>query len=185
MIQRDVRLPPFYSKTTTTLYHDFDPSIGQDDLRSLQNNGLGTKSISVPVEQDTRSLTGRTLVGLNPVASAERLIHALDETNWSIRGIRSIMLAHNLLDGLGGFIGVVEGDGADIVVKNVGLDDTVEELSADESEFSVDGCGGSTGVCPALTGVVGKRWVSVLKVGDCDEPVVDPEVWEPVPDEHV
>jgi hypothetical protein len=34
--------------------------------------------------------------------------------------------AHDGLDGLGGFVGVVEGDGADVVVEDVGFDDTVE-----------------------------------------------------------
>jgi hypothetical protein len=35
------------------------------------------------------------------------------------------VLAHNRLDGLGGFVGVVEWNGADVVVQNVGLDDSM------------------------------------------------------------
>jgi len=95
------------------------------------------------------------------------------------------MLAHDWLDGLGCFVGVVEGDGADVVVEDVGLDDTVEESAADETEFTIDGCGGSTYVVPALTGVVGKSWVSVLEESDGNKPVVHPEVRSEVPDGHV
>jgi hypothetical protein len=73
---------------------------------------------------------------------------------------------HDWLDGLGSFVSVVEGDGADVMVKNVGLDDTVKKSAANESKFTVDSSGGTTNVVPALTTVVRKSWVSVLKEGD-------------------
>lgn len=76
------------------------------------------------------------------------------------------MLTHDWLDGFTGLVGMVEGDGADVVVKNVSLDDTVEKGTADETEFAVDGCGGTTDIVPALTRVVGKSWIGVLEVGD-------------------
>jgi hypothetical protein len=76
------------------------------------------------------------------------------------------VLAHNGLDGLSGFVGVVERDGADVVVEDVSLDDTVEELAADETEFTVNGSGGTSNVVPALTRVVRKSWVSVLEKSD-------------------
>lgn len=76
------------------------------------------------------------------------------------------MTAHDLLDGFGGLIGVVEGDGTDIVVKNVGFDDAVEKLTADKAKFTVDGCGGSTGEVPRLWLVVRKSWVGVLQESD-------------------
>lgn len=78
------------------------------------------------------------------------------------------MLTHDWLDGLGGFVGVVEGDGADVMVEDVGFYDAVEEVAADESEFTVDGCGGSTDVVPAFTRVVREGWVGVLEEGDCN-----------------
>jgi len=65
------------------------------------------------------------------------------------------MATHHFLDSLGGFIGVVEWDGADVVVKNVRLDNTVEELATNEAEFTIDGCGCATDVVPGLRGVVG------------------------------
>ena len=76
------------------------------------------------------------------------------------------MLAHDGLDGLGGLVGVVEGDGGDVVVENVGLDDAVEEVAADETEFTVDGGGGAADVVPGRGLVVGERRVGVLEVGD-------------------
>lgn len=78
------------------------------------------------------------------------------------------MGAHDWLDGLGSFVSVVEGDGADVVVQNVGLDDAVEEMTADETEFTVDRCCGTTGEGPGVGVVVRKRGVGVLKVGNGD-----------------
>lgn len=78
------------------------------------------------------------------------------------------MGAHDALDGLGGLIGVVEGDVADIVVQNVGLNDTVEDVTADETEVTIDGGGGSTGEVPDLGLVVGEGGVGVLEEGNSD-----------------
>lgn len=58
------------------------------------------------------------------------------------------MTAHDWLDGLRGLVGMVEWDSADVVVEDMGLDDAVEELTADETEFTVDSCGGATNVVP-------------------------------------
>jgi hypothetical protein len=76
--------------------------------------------------------------------------------------------AHDALDGLASLIGVVEGDVADIVVQNVGLDDTVEDVATDETEVTIDGGGGSTGEVPDLGLVVGEGGVSVLEEGNGD-----------------
>jgi hypothetical protein len=58
------------------------------------------------------------------------------------------MAAHDGLDGLGCEIGVVEGDGADVVVQDVRLDDAVEDVATDEAEVAVDGGGGAADVVP-------------------------------------
>jgi len=88
------------------------------------------------------------------------------------------------------------------VVKDVGFNDTVEETAADETEFTIDCCSSSTNIIPGFRGVVGKRRVSVLEVGDGNwkslttggisifkdthtEPVVHPEVRSEIPDSHV
>jgi hypothetical protein len=78
------------------------------------------------------------------------------------------MLAHNGLDRFSRFVGVVEGDGRNVVVQDVRLDDAVEELAADEPEFAVDGGGCAAGVGPCRRGVVREGGVGVLEEGDCD-----------------
>lgn len=78
------------------------------------------------------------------------------------------MLTHDRLDGFAGLVGIVEWDGADVVVEDVRLDDAVEELAADEAEFAVDGCGGATCKSPSFRSVVRERGIGVLQVGNCD-----------------
>lgn len=95
------------------------------------------------------------------------------------------MLAHDGLDGLGSLVSVVEGDAADVVVQNVGLDDAVEEVSADESHLTINGGSGAADKVPFLVSVVGESRIGVLKEGDCHKPVVNPEIWDKVPDSHV
>lgn len=136
------------------------------------------------------------------MAPTSTVVQGLEESKRSSLDVGAVMLSHDWLDGFGGLIGVVEWDGADVVVEDVGLDDAVEEMTADESKFTIDGCGGSTDVVPALTRVVRKCWVGVLKEGDCNyislvfnkesriceihtEPVVNPEIWNKIPDKHV
>lgn len=113
------------------------------------------------------------------------------------------MLAHDGADGVGGLVGVVEGDGGHVVVQDVGLDDAVQQLAADKAHLAVDGGGSASDKVPLLTGVVGEGRVGVLEEGDGNykdqyvellqdrwtdrltEPVVDPEVRDKVPDGHV
>lgn len=105
---------------------------------------------------------------LNPLAHACALVHGLDETNWSVNGISTVVAAHDRLDGLGGLVSVVEGNGADIVVQNVGLDDTMQQVAADEAELTIDGCSGALDKGPLLAGIVGQSRVGVLEEGDSD-----------------
>ena len=78
------------------------------------------------------------------------------------------MLTHDWLDSLGGLVSVVEGDGADIVVEDVCLDDAVHELATDEAKLAVDGCSSAASVGPGRRSVVREGRVSVLEEGDCD-----------------
>lgn len=76
------------------------------------------------------------------------------------------MFSHDRLNRLGRLVGVVEGYSADIMMKNVRLDDAVEELATDETKFAVDGCGCAAGERPGLGRVMGKGRIRVLE--ECD-----------------
>lgn len=119
----------------------------------------------VAVTEEENSLTGTLGIsaGLNPLAHTGALVHGTDEATGTILNVGAVVLAHDRLDGLGSFVGVVEGDVADVVVKDVGLDDTVEEMAADESHLTVNGSGGATDKVPLLVGVVRKGRVGVLE----------------------
>ncbi len=64
------------------------------------------------------------------------------------------MFAHGRLNGLGGLVCVVEGDGADVVVEDVCFDDSVEQLTADEAKFTVDRGGSASSIGPCRRCVV-------------------------------
>jgi hypothetical protein len=76
------------------------------------------------------------------------------------------MTTHDWFNGLGRLICVVEWDCADVVVKDVGLNDAVEKSATNETEFSIYSCSGSTNIIPGFSCVVGERGVRMLKVGD-------------------
>lgn len=99
---------------------------------------------------------------------SEGLPECLDETERTVLGIGSIMSAHNLLDGIRSLVCVIERNCADVVVQNVGLDDSVKELSANETEFSIDRGSRSSSIRPAFASVMRERRIGVLKVGDGD-----------------
>ena len=72
------------------------------------------------------------------------------------------MTTHDGFNGLGCLICVVEGDCADVVVKDMGLNDAVEESATNEAEFSIDCCSGSANIVPAFGCVMRERGVGVL-----------------------
>lgn len=81
-------------------------------------------------------------------------------------GLAAVVLAHDLLDSLGGFVGVVEWDGADVVVGNVSLDNAVKQVTTDKAEFTVDSGSGTADVVPGLVVVVREGRIGVLQEGD-------------------
>lgn len=102
------------------------------------------------------------------MAPASAAPERLEEAERSSLDIGTVVLAHNLLDSLGGLISIVEWDCADIVVQDVGLDDAMEELATDETEFAIDGCGCTTNIVPAFSSVVRQSRVGVLEESDCN-----------------
>ena len=58
------------------------------------------------------------------------------------------MTAHDRLDGVSGFFGVVEWDDRDVVVQNVRFDYSVEQRAANETEITIDRGRGSASKIP-------------------------------------
>ena len=127
---------------------------------------LDAQAVAVPEEQNTLATADGTLTWLDPLAPPGALPHGLDEANGAILGVCAVVLAHNRLNSLGSLISVIKGNGADIMVQDVGLDNTVEEVAADESKLAVDGGGGAAHEVPLVGGIVGKRRIGVLQEGD-------------------
>jgi len=131
-----------------------------------QLEGLDTKAVAVAEEQNALANLGGALTGLDPLAPPGALPHGLDEANRALPSVGTVVSAHDRLDGLGGLVGVVEGNGADVVVQDMGLDDAVEEVAADETELAIDGGSAATDIIPRLVGVVRQRGIGVLEEGD-------------------
>lgn len=103
-----------------------------------------TKTVAVSEEENTLALTLGTLRGLDPLAPSGAAVHSLEETNGAVLDIAAVVVAHDGLDGLSSLVSVVERNGRDVVVKDVGLDDTVEKVATNEAELAVNGGSGST-----------------------------------------
>lgn len=133
----------------------------------LNNLGRGnTDTVGVAVEEHTLALTLGTLGSLDPLAGAGAGPQSLNEASHAAVGLGAVVIAHDGLDSLAGLVGVVERDAADVVVQHVGLDDTVEDVAADEAEVTVDSGGSTAGKVPYLGLVVGEGWVGVLEESD-------------------
>jgi hypothetical protein len=103
---------------------------------------------------------------LNPLAGPHGCPHTLQESKTSSSSVATVVATHNRLDRLGCLVCVVEWNRADIVMEDVGLDDTVQELAADEAEFAIDSGCCTAGIVPAGRAVVRKAGISVLEEGD-------------------
>jgi len=135
-------------------------------LGSCHRHRLGAEAISVSEEQNTLASLSGTLARLDPLAPPGALPHGLDEPDGTLTGVGPVVDAHDGLNGLGGLVGVVEGDTADIVVQHMGLDNTVEEMAADESELAINRGGSTTNKVPLVSSVVGERRIGVLQESD-------------------
>ena len=127
---------------------------------------LKTETIAVAIEQNLSILSLSSFHRLDPLTPAGAVPHGTEETERAILGIRAVVLAHDRFDGFGGFVGVVKGNGRDVVVQDMSLDDAMEELTANEAEFAVNGGGGATSEVPNVTGIVWEGGIGMLEVGD-------------------
>ena len=127
---------------------------------------MEAETVSIAEEQHLSIFTLGSIQRFDPLTPTSAVIDGADETDGTMAGVGAVMAAHDGLDGLGGFVGVVEGDGGDVVVQDVGFDDAVKELAADEAKLAIDGGGGAACKIPNVSGVMGKRGVGVLEVGN-------------------
>lgn len=132
----------------------------------VDDGRLGAQAVAVAEEENVLASTLSLSTGLNPLAHTGAVVQGTDEATGAVLDVGAVVLAHDRLDGLGGLISVVEGDAADVVVEDVGLDDAVEEVSADEAHLTVDGGSGAADKVPLLVVVVREGRVGVLKEGD-------------------
>lgn len=119
-------------------------------------------------EENVLVLTLGTLTRLNPLARPAVVPEGGKEAEGTTLGVAPVVDPHHLLDSLRCLVGVVERDGADVVVKHVCLDDPVQKLTTDEAELTVDSGGGATDEVPGLGVVVRELRVGVLEESDCD-----------------
>lgn len=127
---------------------------------------LGAETVVIPEEEDALSLSDSTIAGLYPLAHAGALVKSLDEADGSFSHVCLVVPTHDGLNGLGGLVRVVEGDGADVVVQHMSLDNAVHQVAANEAKLSVDGGGGAAHEVPFVRRVVWKRWVGMLEICD-------------------
>src|SRR4051812_19454013 len=78
------------------------------------------------------------------------------------------MDAHDLLNVFRSLAGVVEWDGRDEMVADVGTNDVVEEMGIEKSEITIDRCRGTTSKVPGAVIVVRHGSVGVLEEGNGD-----------------
>lgn len=84
-------------------------------------------------------------------------------------------------EGLCSFPSVVVGDLGRNMVGDVCLGNTVENVSANRTQkVTINGSKGTTGKSPLVGRVVGEDRVGMLKEGDEDEPVVNPQVGDTI-----
>ena len=140
--------------------------IASSHLLGSDLGGRNTDPVGVAEEQNTLALTLSTLSGFNPLAGASGGPHGLEETSPAGVSLSAVVGTHDGLDGFAGLVGVVEGDRADVVVQNVGLNDTVEDVTTNEAKVTVDGGGGATSKVPHLGLIVRERGVGVLQESD-------------------
>lgn len=113
-----------------------------------------------------------TTIAFNKLARAADIPNSFNHVSTVV----SVVLTKDLLNGFGGNTGIVEWDTGDKVMKNVGFNNIVENKGTNEAKLSVDSGSSTLGKVPLLVVIVRKSRIRVLKVGDENQPMVDPEV---------
>ena len=88
------------------------------------------------------------MVRRHPLTPPGALPQTFNEPNSSIFGVASIMSTHDRLDRLCSLVGVVEGNGANVVVEDVGFNNAVEKVWTNRPEIAVNCCSSAAGKGP-------------------------------------
>lgn len=134
---------------------------------ALEIGRANTDAVRIAEEEHALALALGALGRLDPLADARRAPQSAEEAHPAGRGIGAVMAAHDGLDGVAGFVGVVERDRADVVVQDVGLDDAVEDVAADEAKVPVNRGRCAARKVPYFRLVVREAGICVLEVGNC------------------
>lgn len=173
--KKETRGKLFCSDLVSWLFFCFDPAKTptNSSCPHVKSRGLLRKlgrghadTVRVAVEENRLAFSLGSHSGFNPLACSGASPEGLEESGPARVRFRAVMQPHYLLDGLAGLVGVVKWDGADVVVKDVCLDNTVENVTANESEVAVNSGSCSAGEIPSFGVIVRKSGVGVLKVGD-------------------
>ena len=78
------------------------------------------------------------------------------------------MTSHDGSNGLRSLVSVVEGDGGNVVVQNMGFDNPMHKRATDKTKLAVNRSRGAPSVIPCLSCVVRQSRVRVLQEGDSD-----------------
>jgi hypothetical protein len=149
-------------------HHSRHFTLAKNDLLYGQLYRWDAQIVAVAEKQNALVLAGGVGTWLNPLAPSCGRPKRLDESKGTASGISAIVVAHNRLDSFGGLIGMIKWNSGDVMMQYVRLNDTMEQLAADEAKLAIN-CGGSTaGIRPGACVVVGKSGVGMLQEGDGD-----------------
>ena len=125
-------------------------------------------AIPVAVEEHAFAKTLSTFGRLDPLASSSTRPQSLEETPGTAFDVGAVVATQYRLDSFGSFVGVVERDGGDKMVKDVRLYNSVHKGPTNKAEIPVNGCSSAPSKVPGCVLVMREGRISMLKIGDCD-----------------
>ena len=126
------------------------------------------QAVAIPVEEHILAFAIATLGGFDPLTHSRTLPQTAKESPHPAFGITAVVVTHDGLDRFRRFVGMIKGNGANVVVEDMSLYDSVEEMWTNGPEVPVNGGSCTSREVPRFGFVVREGWVSVLEVGDGD-----------------
>jgi len=130
------------------------------------------KAIPVAIEEHSLAFAFSSFRGFNPVAHSGASPQRFQKPERASMCFRAIMFAHHIFDSLGCFVCMIEWDGADIMMSDMRLNNTMKKMTTDEAKFAIDGGSCATGEAPNLWLIMRESGIGMLKVCDSHKPVI-------------